>query len=146
MKKYVIVDVDGTIANGDHRHHFISDPDNQDWPAFNLASDKDSPIQDVIELVKVLRHDYEIIFCTGRGKIAFMKTFKWIEQHLCFTAPLLMRADGDHRHDIVVKPELLADADIDLDDIQFILEDRNSMVLHWRSLGLTCLQVAEGDF
>ena len=146
MKKYVIVDIDGTIANNSHRVHFISDPNNQDWNAFNMASDQDLPIQDVIELVKVLKHEYDIIFCTGRGKMAFVKTLRWIEEHLGFVAPLLMRADGDHRHDIKVKPELLVNAGIDFDDIQFILEDRVSMVAHWRKLGLTVLQPAIGDF
>jgi hypothetical protein len=41
---------------------------------------------------------------------------------------------------------LLAKAGIPLDEIAFVLEDRNSMVKKWRELGLTCLQVAEGDF
>ena len=30
--------------------------------------------------------------------------------------------------------------------VRFVLDDRNSVVAMWRSLGLTCLQVAEGDF
>jgi len=59
---------------------------------------------------------------------------------------ILMRKDGDFRHDTITKPESLAEAGIPLDNIAFVLEDRNSMVSHWRKLGLTCLQVAEGDF
>ncbi len=30
--------------------------------------------------------------------------------------------------------------------IKFVLDDRNQVVEFWRSLGLTVLQVAEGDF
>lgn len=144
-KKYVIVDVDGTITNNDHRVHFIqSDP--PDWDAFNMASDKDAPIEDVIALVRALKGHFDIVFCTGRGRMAFVKTLDWIEKHVGFIAPLLMRADGDHRHDTEVKPQLLVDAGIEFDDIQFILEDRNSMVEHWRGLGLTVLQPDIGDF
>ena len=35
---------------------------------------------------------------------------------------------------------------LDFSDVAFILEDRDSMVKKWRDLGLTCLQVAYGDF
>ena len=34
----------------------------------------------------------------------------------------------------------------DLYDIEFVLDDRNQVVEMWRSLGLKCLQVQEGDF
>ena len=59
---------------------------------------------------------------------------------------LLMRKDVDFRHDTIVKPELLEKEGIKLEDIAFVLEDRNSMVVKWREMGLICLQVAEGDF
>ena len=57
-----------------------------------------------------------------------------------------MRKDVDFRHDTIVKPELLEKEGIKLEDIAFVLEDRNSMVAKWREMGLICLQVAEGDF
>jgi hypothetical protein len=30
--------------------------------------------------------------------------------------------------------------------IEYVLDDRNQVVDMWRSIGLICLQVAEGDF
>lgn len=57
-----------------------------------------------------------------------------------------MRPDNDHRHDTEIKPMLLKRAGIKMKSIDFVLEDRNSMVQKWRELGLRCLQVAEGDF
>ena len=30
--------------------------------------------------------------------------------------------------------------------VDYVLDDRNQVVEMWRSLGLTCLQVADGDF
>jgi hypothetical protein len=59
---------------------------------------------------------------------------------------ILMRKDGDWRHDTEVKPELLAKAGITPDDVYLILEDRDSMVTKWRELGYRCLQVADGKF
>ena len=31
-------------------------------------------------------------------------------------------------------------------NIDYVLDDRNQVVEMWRSIGLTCLQVAEGNF
>ena len=59
---------------------------------------------------------------------------------------LVMRHNGDHRHDTIVKPECLEEARVSLDEIAFVLEDRDSMVKKWRSMGLICLQVAAGNF
>jgi len=40
----------------------------------------------------------------------------------------------------------IEEAGIELDDIAFVLEDRDSMVAKFRELGVKCLQVAEGNF
>ena len=57
-----------------------------------------------------------------------------------------MRKTGDNRKDCVVKREIF-DAEIkDKYYIKFILDDRNQVVDMWRKMGLTCLQVADGDF
>lgn len=63
-------------------------------------------------------------------------------------APILFREDGDTRHDMVVKPELLeAYMKENYKKPPFaIFEDRDSMVAKWRELGYTCFQPAEGDF
>jgi hypothetical protein len=56
-----------------------------------------------------------------------------------------MRKDGDFRADNVVKQEIL-DAHIDKDRVLFVLDDRQQVVDMWRRNGLTCFQVAEGNF
>lgn len=146
MKKFVVVDIDGTIANVEHRLHFMkSTPKNNE--AFHDACDKDEPIEEMIELVQGLMVRYNIIFCTGRPEKVRKKTSDWITKHIKpFEYPLIvMREDGDERKDEIVKPEELSKV-IPLDKIAFILEDRTSVVKAWRELGVKCLQVAEGDF
>jgi len=153
MKNIVLVDIDGTLSNQDHRNHFLTQSP-KDWNSYFQACDKDEPIQDVIDMVKHLSASgYSIVYCTGRKESVRQKTKEWIGEYvhgnklvLPFDSYLLMRKDGDFRHDTEAKPELLKEARISLDDIAFVLEDRNSMVKKWRELGLTCLQVAEGDF
>ena len=57
-----------------------------------------------------------------------------------------MRKNNDYRHDTVAKIELIEEAGIKFGEISFVLEDRDSMVAKWRSLGIKCFQVAEGNF
>lgn len=57
-----------------------------------------------------------------------------------------MRPEGDIRKDSIVKRELFEKYVRPYYNIEFVLDDRNQVVEMWRSLGLKCLQVAEGDF
>ena len=59
---------------------------------------------------------------------------------------LFMRASGDTRKDEIVKLELF-DAHVrGKYDVRLVLDDRDRVVRMWRSIGLTCLQVADGEF
>ena len=55
-----------------------------------------------------------------------------------------MRRDGDRRQDTEAKRKMLTDGEVD--QVLIIFEDRSQMVGLWRSLGITCVQVDEGDF
>lgn len=154
MKNIVIVDIDGTMSKvGDRLKYLQQSP--KDWDAFYEACDQDEPNIDICRLVDTLdSYPYELYFCTGRRESTRTKTIDWIRKNVfvvnvaeCWLSDhLLMRNDGDYRHDTIVKPELLEAHGISVDSVAFILEDRSSMVKKWRKLGFTCLQVAEGDF
>jgi hypothetical protein len=76
-------------------------------------------------------------------------TEMWIGGHMDLDPSeytLLLRSNNDYRHDTVIKPELLKNASITLDMIAYVFEDRDSVVKMWRDLGLTVLQVANGNF
>jgi len=154
--KYIICDVDGTISDPKHRLHHLK---KNDWDSFYEACDKDTPIEPVVTLVKLLWIHYQFVFITGRRESVREKTTLWINKHILEPAVietripvmnqyyLLMRPDGDTRHDIQIKPELLSNFPYVVpEDIAFCIEDRDSMVRKWRAMGLTCLQTAKGDF
>ena len=153
MKNIVIVDIDGTVSKVGDRLRFLQQ-NPVDWDSFYESCFEDEPIKEICELVKDLnRSCYEIYFCTGRRESVRPITVDWIIKNIepLWTAEwvnkrLLMRPDGDKRHDTIVKPEQLKEAEVELNNIAFVLEDRNSMVAEWREMGLRCLQVAEGDF
>lgn len=147
MKNIVIVDIDGTISKvGDRLKYLKQTP--PDWDSFYNDCFEDEPIHEIIQMVKALyMNGYTLVFCTGRRESVREVTELWLYKNvIMLRKPLLMRKNKDYRHDTEVKPELLKEAGIDLNDIAFVLEDRSSMVKKWRELGLICLQVAEGDF
>ena len=57
-----------------------------------------------------------------------------------------MRSTGDHRNDAIVKQELYEQEIAGKYNVDFCVDDRDRVVDLWRSLGLTCFQVAEGWF
>ena len=147
-KNIIVVDIDGTIAKVGDRLKYLQQ-EKKDWDAFYEHCDEDEPIDEMCQLVAdlfVLGRD--IVFCTGRRESVREKTRNWLTQNIMstFDSELLMRKDGDWRHDTEVKPELLQKAGITPDKVYFILEDRDSMVAKWRELGYRCLQVNDGNF
>lgn len=147
-KNIIVVDIDGTIAKVGDRLKYLQQ-EKKDWDGFYEHCDEDEPIEDMCRLVEDLwEWGYHIVFCTGRRASVRGKTIKWIHQYLNIGVDydLLMRKDGDWRHDTEVKPELLKKAGITPDNVYLILEDRDSMVAKWRELGYRCLQVSEGKF
>lgn len=170
--KFVIVDVDGTLAYsagraakflapickqcGRHGHNGLGDIHccgksmSKDWGGFFRTCDQDEPVAPIMELARNLAYHYSILIVSGRPiDQCGIATEDWLDKHWP-SGPehtyqhLFMRNGGDHRPDTVVKKEIL-----DLlpkDRVAFVLDDRSAVVNMWRSEGLTCLQVAKGDF
>lgn len=146
-KRTVIVDIDGTISIPGGRLKYLQQ-EPKDWDSFYADCFDDKPIPEMVDLVTRLYYNYRVVFCTGRRERCREKTVNWLKNNssvldLC---PLLMRKDGDLRPDAIIKPELIAEAGIDLNDIAFVIEDRKSMVDKYREMGLLVLQCAEGNF
>ena len=59
---------------------------------------------------------------------------------------LHMRNADDYRPDDEIKEEFYHNIIDGRFIVDFVLDDRNQVVRKWRELGLTCLQVADGNF
>jgi hypothetical protein len=145
MKSTVIIDIDGTLTKVGARVECLKSTP-PDWDSFYARCGEDFGVPEITVLAQVLDASYRIILCSGRRESCRADTERWMDRYGVRFDMMLLRKDGDHRHETEVKPEMLAEAGIQLEDIAFVLEDRNSMVKKWRELGLICLQVAEGDF
>lgn len=149
-KYYLLVDIDGTLSDATNRAKTYLGGENPDWDGFYAACDEDEPIRRVIDIIEVLSRAYDIVLCSGRCKSCEEATREWLARYApaLAHAPILFRKDGDTRHDMVVKPELLKAYMQENHKKQpfAVFEDRNSMVAKWREMGYTCFQPAEGNF
>ena len=152
MKDTIICDLDGTLADCEHRvHHVQSKPKN--WDAFYAGIKDDRanyPVLNLLHTYLSAEIEYGLIFCSGRPERCRDDTEYWLHQqgfHRGHKAPysLFMRQDGDFRADHIVKQDIL-DAHIDKERVLFVLDDRQQVVDMWRRNGLTCFQVAAGNF
>lgn len=158
--KYIF-DIDGTLADCSHRLHYILPPELQtiddldkfkpDWESFYKDCINDKPIAPTIELLYAI-HDYgaKIIYITGRPCKYMNETIQWLKKYIDVPVKCLyMRTNGDHRPDYIVKKEIYETQikpNLKNESVWGVFEDRKQCVDMWRSLGLTCYQVADGDY
>jgi len=145
MKCY-ICDIDGTIANTEHRIHYITNG-HKDWKAWHANSHKDEPINEVVELLHLAHNaGIAIVLCTARDEMCRQDTVEWLTYFSIPYDELYMRKLGDRRDDDIVKFELLEQIYEAGYEPTLVLDDRDRVVKMWRAAGLRCLQVAPGDF
>lgn len=145
----IICDIDGTIALRRGRSPFD----------YNKVGEDEFDERMGILLKLFINNHIQILFTSGREDIGNCKmlTEEWLEKHL---GPkhkqkmdggydkwkLLMRKEGDHRADEIVKKEIY-DSEINpFYDVLCVFDDRNKVVDMWRKEGLLCNQVYYGDF
>lgn len=141
----IIVDLDGTLANVDHRvAHVQKDP--PDWESFNAFMMHDEVNPWCRELIASMRQrGHSVFLVTGRGEKQREVCVDWLRSKNVSYEGLFMRAANDTRPDAVIKEEIYQ-KELAHFRVLFVVEDRLSVVRMWRKLGLTCLQCADGDF
>lgn len=147
MTKVCVFDIDGTIANIEHRRGYVaSRPKN--WPAFQAGIPNDTPYEDIVWLLNAVaaQPDVRVILCSARSEDDRAVTETWLRDHNIGYHQLYMRASRDYRRDSVVKIELLQQIRADHGAPWLWIDDRNQVVDAIRSQGVRVLQVAPGDF
>ena len=168
MKKTVIFDLDGTLANIDVRRDKALKPDGKlDWEIFAAPQsilDLDEPNLPVIKMAQMFKADgFKIVIFSGRNDRGFVATNHWLTRHDVPHDLLVLRpdkfkanswpvADGNQATpdmrfmpDEILKKAML-DTFVDIDDVFLVVDDRDKVVKMWRDLGLNTFQVAPGNF
>lgn len=142
MEQVVIFDLDGTLANIDHRLHHVQNG-NKNWDAFYAACPDDGPKEPIIELARMCDDaGHTIVISSGRSENVRVETEEWLRKHGVNYARLFMRPNQCFVPDQALKKAWLDEGLFgSKENILFIVEDRDRMVQMWRQQGLTCLQV-----
>lgn len=180
MKPLYIFDLDGTLADIEHRRYLLSphncdycfDPDpylrknnmrsckecnstgeiKADWPEFYQLCVHDTPKWPVIDtLIALARQGADVWIWSGRSSEVMKETREWLQRYIpgdeLEEVELCMRREGDYTPDEQLKAGWYdALTDYDQRRLVAIFDDRQKVVDMWRSKGLTCFQVAPGNF
>lgn len=147
MKQLVLFDIDGTLANIEHRRHLVQG-DKPDWGKFFKLMGDDAPNRPVVGLYNALKASghYDLVIVSARPDDNRMITEQWLVWNGIEFDRLIMRPKGDFRPDTDIKKEILDQLLAEGGEIAFVVDDRDCVVDMWRENGITCLQCAPGDF
>lgn len=150
--KCIICDIDGTVADLQHRLHFIDEK--KDWGSFFANVKDDKPIEEIIEVIHRLETSTNIIFMSGRSESCREDTIHWLTKNIYFGISmsknfwnnhLYMRPENNSEPDYKIKKILLEKARKDGWEPWLAIDDRKSIVDLWRSEGIMTFHCAPGD-
>ena len=133
-----VFDVDGTLA-------LLGDRSPYDMR--NVAID--TPHRPVVMAAQALAAHPEVdalIVVSWRDESARRATEAWLTFNGIPFDRLLLRRKGDQRADHIGKDEIYDPPIPPHFSVIGVIDDRRSVVEMWRSRGLVCFQVADGDF
>jgi phosphoglycolate phosphatase-like HAD superfamily hydrolase len=147
-KNIVIFDLDGTLALIEARRALAAKPDGKiNWKTFfdpeNIKLDL--PNDPVITAFKAFAEQgFKMVILSGRDSISRAETRQWLNDNDIHPDILWMRPQGSFTPDNVLKQTWLGE--LGVDNVFCVFDDRDKVVQMWRDNGLTCFQVAPGNF
>jgi len=147
MIRLYIFDLDGTLANIDHRLHHVRGKSRKErnWKAFNEEVSNDTPNWWVVDLLDMVKADGgEVLILSGRSEEngTQERTEAWLDKYNIIYDHLRMRQAGDYRKDEIIKKEMLEAFLKEYPEykVWFIVDDRQRVVDMWRENGYNVLQ------
>ena len=147
--KWIIFDLDGTLADIEDRRQLCTKENGKmDWNKFfdpdNIKLDK--PNWPVINtLLAFVQAGYRIAIFSGRSASTKDATIEWLREHDINWDILKMRPERNYSPDEQLKLGWLNDMQWK-NEVECVFDDRQKVVDMWREIGLTCMQVAPGNF
>lgn len=118
-----------------------------DWDEFYRQCVNDNVNVAVVEIYKTLQATgkYTMVILSGRSEIVKKETEKWLKCNYIKYDLLVMRPDKDYTPDEELKRSWLKKLQ-EVEIVCCVFDDRKKVVDMWRKEGITCFQVAEGEY
>lgn len=115
----------------------------RDWGKFNQESKNDKPFEEVIMMLRLLKHNgYYIVIVSARDESYSAKTIEWLNGQKIYCDKLYMRPSKDYFSD---RPKLMMKVlkEIGKEKVYCAFDQNKRMVEFWRELGIVCFQVRQ---
>lgn len=156
-KAAYVWDIDGTLADIQHRKHFVSG--SKDWKGFFSAMSGDTIRTGVYSAYVLMRVGMEAnntrfpdgipsvqILVSGRPSEYRKETEAWLKaNHVTGYFALFMRPFNDKRPDTEIKAEIYHKYIQPHFTVMGVFDDRPSVIRMWRSKGLTVFDCGNGE-
>lgn len=145
----IIADLDGTVFDTRHRLHHITNPDDQNWGAFEADAVHDIPVLHVVELLRMYAaKGTRILIVTARNeKRMRLMTMEQLRQHQIPCHRLFMATQKDMLdQDAFFKQKVYTVEIKPMYNVQFAIEDRPEVVQMWQNNGVPCFAVDQTEW
>jgi len=144
VNKTVIVDLDGTLADINHRVPLVKQ-EKPDWDAFYDACKYDALNQWCADLMDAMADTHNVIILSGRSKRCLKDTRDWLKKNnVSYHKLVLVREERDYTPDQDLKRDWMRKF-TGRRNVAFIVDDRTRVVEMWRAEGYVCLQCARWE-
>lgn len=142
----VIFDVDGVLANGDHRQHLLDKRGKKDWKGFFARAGDDALIEEVARLSELLDPALRVVLLTARPTTIQELTLAWLERHELTWDLLVMRRDRDFSPSPEAKRHALRQLRERGFEIKLAFDDDRRNVDMFHAEGVPCIYLHSGYY
>jgi phosphoglycolate phosphatase-like HAD superfamily hydrolase len=143
VRDIIVVDLDGTLCNCEHRVHLARE---KKWDEFHSLLSRDKiNVGAAAAIIALAAAKLNPIIVTGRPEKFKEQTVEWLQRYhvAWFFSQIIMRPDNDFSPDAELKLRLVEPFK---DQILLALEDRDRVVSAFRKAGIQTWQVQEGSY
>jgi hypothetical protein len=138
--EYVIVEVDGTLADRSRRRALVEGPA-PDWVKYYEDVKSDPPLEGPMRVVQRLAREHQIIIASIRPARLLADTVGWLFYYEIPFVQIWMREANDYSPNALVKKRMWECSGLKVDQVLTAIDDSVPTAAMWRSLGIPCLLV-----
>lgn len=136
--QFAVFDIDGVLADVEHRLHHLRPPHRR-WRAFFADAADDPPLADGVQRAHEAATTHALVYVSGRPERLRQLTQSWLDQHGLPAGALLLRPNHDRRPARVLKPEIVAHVSRQ-GQVALVVDDDLAVCQALRALGYPVVQ------